>query len=54
MAELKLEPGWLKRDVVRAAQQTNDWKLQKEKLAERETYSGVERQNIEAKPDKNQ
>jgi hypothetical protein len=25
MAELKLEPGWLTRDVTLAAQRTNDW-----------------------------
>ena len=25
MAELKLEPGWLTRDVTLAAKRTNDW-----------------------------
>lgn len=54
MADLKLEPGWLDRDVVRAAQRTSDWKLQKERAVERQTQSEVERQIIKAQPDKDQ
>lgn len=29
MAEVKLEPGWLTRDIVRAAQRAEDWKNDK-------------------------
>jgi hypothetical protein len=54
MADLKLEPGWLSRDVVRAAQRTTDWKLQKEQAVERETHSEVERQDIKTQRNKEQ
>lgn len=40
MTEVKLEPGWLTRDVTQAAQQANIWSNQKAQPSQRAVQPG--------------